>query len=333
MDLPAQLAKPDLSFVDDKDTIPSNIDNSTISYIGGFLSVPLIFLCINPHTTVKWPDNGEGVSLHTITNYNHFYRESDQEWTAIDTVLVRFDTMYTPSGHFPVYLNTSKSVFSIGYDVVVCVQKYEPWILETYNASIVSPSALRIVEKGDINTSPAPSGNVRGAPINNTRYLRTTGKDFAFTVAHLNSVNQMVKNNGRDIAYLPSSTVSPVVHSLTTFQTSTYSTGCFFHRRHWALGVHRAFPRPARSCPRTGRCSQHFAIPCRVGTCRRTVIPERNASVRHFRAVAADPPPGACPDSGNRWRAVRADVTAQCSTERIRSLQLVSGVSVSGRWI
>jgi len=34
MDLPKQLATPDLKLLDANDTIPSNIDPSTISYVG-----------------------------------------------------------------------------------------------------------------------------------------------------------------------------------------------------------------------------------------------------------------------------------------------------------
>ena len=38
MDLPAQFTKPDVGYLLTGDTVPSNIDPSTISYFGKFLS-------------------------------------------------------------------------------------------------------------------------------------------------------------------------------------------------------------------------------------------------------------------------------------------------------
>ena len=106
----------------------------------------------------------------------------------------------------------------IGYDAAVCVEKYDPWIVETYNASVGSPATLRIVDEGHSNSS-LPSGKIQGEPIQATRYLNTTGKNPAFYVAHDNSINQMVKDNGRDRPYVPSPTVGPVAprHSVTSF--------------------------------------------------------------------------------------------------------------------
>jgi hypothetical protein len=168
----------------------------------------------------------------------------DQGWTTVETVLIRLNTSFTPSGRFPVYSNTSLPDANgvetrIGYDAAVCVQKYEPWFIEAYNTSIGSPTLLRIVEKCYSNTS-LPSGHIRGGPIVNTRDLNTTGKNPAFFVAHDNSINQMVKDNGRDRDYVPSPTVRRVVpSSRTTFSLSlTCLTGSFFHRRRWTRGIH-----------------------------------------------------------------------------------------------
>ena len=164
---------------------------------------------------MNWWDNGVAHSFHTRTILDPV-AIGDQGWMTVETVLIRLNTSYTPSGRFPVYSNESVSDANgvetrIGYDAAVCVQRYEPWILEAYNASVGSPSALRIVEKGYGGTSPLPSGNIRGVPIVGTRNLNTTGKNPAFYVAHDNSINQMVKDNGRDQLYVPSPTVSPPV--------------------------------------------------------------------------------------------------------------------------
>jgi len=138
-----------------------------------------------------------------------------QGWTTVETVLVRFDTSFTPSGRFPVHLNRTSSsgwLTRMGYDAAVCVQRYEPWIIESHNASTGSASALRIVGGGNNSTSLLPDGKIKGPPIANTRYLNTTGKDLAFAVAREISMKQLVKlTTGQGDPYVPSPTVGPVV--------------------------------------------------------------------------------------------------------------------------
>jgi len=141
-----------------------------------------------------------------------------QGWTSVETVLVRFDTRFTPRGRFPVYFNwtwpgESNYTSRMGYDAVVCVQKYEPWVMQTYNTSIGSASALRIVGGGNGSTPLSPDGTIRGAPIADvTRNLNTTGKDLAFSVARKISLSQWTKlTTGRGEPYIPSPTVGSVV--------------------------------------------------------------------------------------------------------------------------
>ena len=173
---------------------------------------------------MKAPDDGTGVIFDSMD----VDPVDDQGWTTVETVLLRFQTDYTSSGSFPVSVNrivrnSGLKPRKLGFDAAVCVQKYEPWITETYNTSIVSPSTVRIVEKGNGGNSSSPSGNIRGTPIANTGYLNTTGKEPAFAVAHGNSINQMVKDSSGDVLYLPSLTVGPVVPPRTTFLLiSTY---------------------------------------------------------------------------------------------------------------
>jgi len=146
-------------------------------------------------------------SFHTRTIQDTAIK--GQAWITIETVLIRLNTEYTPSGRFPVYSNVTDAngvASRIGYDAAVCMEKYEPWIVEAYNTSVGFPAILRIVEKGYGKVS-LPSGKIQGISIPKTRYLNTTGKNPAFFVAHDNSINQMVKDNGRDIAYVPSPTV------------------------------------------------------------------------------------------------------------------------------
>jgi len=135
--------------------------------------------------------------------------ENDYEWIDVEVVLIRITTTLVPNGSFPVYSHFE--VFDeVGFDAAVCVQKYEPWVVETYNTSVTSPSISRIVEKGNGNTS-SPSGNTRGPPIENTRYLNASSKGKSFSIAHDNGVRQMQRVNVEDYYYFPSSTVSSIM--------------------------------------------------------------------------------------------------------------------------
>jgi len=190
----------------------------------------------DPSIAVRLRDNGEGVSLDSI-EFNPDQTDNNG-WTTVETVVIRFNTGYTPSGHFPVYSNQSDLIThwtrdEVGYDAAVCVQKYEPWIIESYNTLITSPSTLRIVEKGDGGTPVSPSGKIRGTPISNTRYLNATGKQFAFSVAHGNGIYQITKDDAEGRNYLPSPTASPVLPLRTKFPlTPPYSTGrVFWHHK------------------------------------------------------------------------------------------------------
>jgi len=168
----------------------------------------------------------------------------DRRLTILETTLFRFNTETTPSGRFPVYSDNWLPIahprkVRVGHDAAVCVQISDPWIIETYNTSVASPSALRIVGRGNDSTPLSPSGNIRGTPIANTRYLNATGKVPVFNIAHGNSLSGMVNGNGWNDYYTPSPAVSPFVLPHTAFLlTSTYSAGGFFHRRSWTRGIH-----------------------------------------------------------------------------------------------
>lgn len=273
MDLPTEFTTPDLSDLNANDTIPSNIDLSTISYVGELSLVPLAFFVPDPQNTVQWPESGMPISL------NSFWAPSQakhQEWSTVETVLIRIDTNEAPSGRFSAYLNSTLpdpryiAGHVYGYDAAVCVQKYESWIIETYNTSIASPSALRVVGRWDGSIPVLPSGDIQGAPIANTRYLNTTGKTLMFLTAQANTAEQM-QNDDYGGYYIPTATVGPVVPPRTSFLlTSAHSTGHFFNQ--WDSGVHRTLSRPVRHYPRTGRCSSHSTIPCGVGTRCRTIV-------------------------------------------------------------
>ena len=226
MDLPPLWNKTDLSALDKNDTITSNIDPSTISFLSEFLLVPLAFFTPNLYTTVSSPDNGEGFNLSSSTDSG---LNMDYGWTSVETVIIRYDAMFTTNSAFPVHSNdTEWGDGEIGFDAAVCVQKYEPWIVEVYNAPFASPSILQIIEKGNGSTSLPPSGDLRGTLIEGTRYLNASGKSPTFNLAHTNGVRQMMKvDYGED--YIPNPIVGPVASPHTScLLTSIYSTGHFF---------------------------------------------------------------------------------------------------------
>ena len=272
MDLPAQFMEPDL-YLRENDTVPSNIDPSTISYTGEFSSASLAFFMSNLHTTVTEWLAGQSVTFNTTIPHT----TSSQGWTTIEEVLMRIDTNFTPSGRFPVYWDDPWSQQRIGLDVAICVQKYEPWIIEVHNTSTGSPSALRIVEKGDGSTSPLPSGNIQGPPIANTRYLNTTGKDAAFSLAHINSYVRSFQldftQNETWFNFTPPPLVSSIIPPCTTCPlTLTYFTGRLSHRRRWTSRICRTLSRPVRRHPRTSRCAHRSTLLRGVWTRCRAIV-------------------------------------------------------------
>jgi len=121
---------------------------------------------------VRLENDDEGARLHSIT----LHVAGDRGWETVETVLVQLDTSLAPSGRFPAYQNVSspdEKEIRVGYDAAVCVQKYEPWIVEAYNTSTGSSFALGVVGKGDGSTSLPPSGDIRGARIAGTLGIST----------------------------------------------------------------------------------------------------------------------------------------------------------------
>jgi len=180
---------------------------------------------------IDLPVNFHSVVPHTTGN---------QGWTTVETVLIKLNTSYTPSGRFPVYSEDPHNLtqYRLGYDAAICVQRYEPWIIEAYNTSTGSSSALRVVGKGNSSASLLPGGNLQGDPIANTWYLNTTGKDAVFSSVHQNSMDQMLNSIGCNWSqpvyeFAPFPMVGPISPQRTAFLlTSAYSAGCLSHRRY-----------------------------------------------------------------------------------------------------
>ncbi|KAF8890375.1 hypothetical protein BD779DRAFT_1610820 [Infundibulicybe gibba] len=124
--------------------------------------------------------------------------EDGNGWVTLESVLVRLNTTYTPNGKFGKLSNMTDDTGQqtpIGYDSAICLELYEPWILETFNQTTGLPTSI------ERNTGlPLTDPNIK-------RQLNSTNLWQAYVIAHDNSVNQMLKDNGRDADYVPSATV------------------------------------------------------------------------------------------------------------------------------
>ena len=93
----------------------------------------------------------------------------------MENILVRLNTSYAPNGTFAIKGDQSvpdedgHPTF-IGYDAAVCLELYEPWVLEVYNSSVSFPSSMRIVDNGteikDMNTEKIKEKR-SGKPVSN----------------------------------------------------------------------------------------------------------------------------------------------------------------------
>lgn len=172
-------------------------------------SHPLTVLSHADPTPAGFWDNGVAHSFHSLTPING---SAGNGWVGTEIVLVRLNNSYTHSANFPVWGSpiTDASGFSsrIGYDAVVCVEAYEPWIMEIYNSSLGVPTTLKIVGKSASTDFESDMGN-RGPYLDwYTRALNSTGKDAAYHVRYASSP--------------PHSSVT----DLSTVATTTVSTRC-----------------------------------------------------------------------------------------------------------
>ncbi|KDQ65143.1 hypothetical protein JAAARDRAFT_168055 [Jaapia argillacea MUCL 33604] len=175
-------------------------------------SLPAGVAASNLYSGAKFYSNGVAHSFFSDGFANH--GSDGNGWTYLEVVLVRLNSSYTPVGHYPVINNVTVldalgRPTNVGYDAAVCLSLYEPWIVETFNSSIGLPMSTRIVEKGNtISTEHSKGQKMLGKIIQGvTRTLSSTNRWPAYAVAHDNSVNQMIKDNGRDIWYVPNPTL------------------------------------------------------------------------------------------------------------------------------
>ncbi|KAF8883443.1 hypothetical protein BD779DRAFT_1802002 [Infundibulicybe gibba] len=150
-------------------------------------------------------DNGVG---HSFQSTPLSMGEDGNGWVTLESVLVRLNMTYTPDGKFGKLSNMTVPDVKgqpthIGYDSAICLELYEPWIWR--RNEITDQNTPRQIER---NTG------LRLTDPNIKRRLNSTNLSRAYVTAHTNSVNQMLKDNGRDAFYVP----SPTVISFTTGQ-------------------------------------------------------------------------------------------------------------------
>ncbi|KAG6828760.1 hypothetical protein H0H92_006839 [Tricholoma furcatifolium] len=123
---------------------------------------------------------------------------------SVEEVLVRLNTTYAPNGTFAV--ESSQSVpdaqgnpTRIGYDAAVCVEVFEPWIVNVYNSSTVGqPNSISIVGPGNEVESVNATEKLVGPPLSTTdpnaaRQLNSSDMASVYEIAHDNAVNQLLK--------------------------------------------------------------------------------------------------------------------------------------------
>ncbi|KDQ10054.1 hypothetical protein BOTBODRAFT_500583 [Botryobasidium botryosum FD-172 SS1] len=168
------------------DSPPAGMNTSQIAYVAPF------------------PIDGVGFSFKSEPLLE--IGEDGSGWVQLEVIMVRLNTSLTPQGVYSAYF--TNSTVRLGYDVAVCVEIVEPYVLDVYNGTYGVPNSLSILEKSNTVLGKALTG-VKGKekPAPNLVFaLNSTGKGDAWVVAHDNSRNVMLKDNGRDKPYVPSPT-------------------------------------------------------------------------------------------------------------------------------
>ncbi|KAF9464261.1 hypothetical protein BDZ94DRAFT_1216732 [Collybia nuda] len=143
--------------------------------------------------------------------------QEGQGWSSIEHVLVRLNTTYTPDGKFEQFgssvLDQNGNATFVGYDAAVCLELFEPWIVEVLNSTTGLPRSIELIGPGseiyDLNTQRITE-KMLASPLvgpNITRQLNSSKMADVYLAGHDNSINHMLKDNGRDSWYVPSPTV------------------------------------------------------------------------------------------------------------------------------
>ncbi|EKM82111.1 hypothetical protein AGABI1DRAFT_70724 [Agaricus bisporus var. burnettii JB137-S8] len=157
-----------------------------------------------------WPN---GV---TLSYFSYPLRDTSSNGTgfvSLELALIRLNTSFAAQGQFSALgeavPDANGSATHIGYDAVVCIEVFEPWIVDVYNSSIGDPTPQNIVEKGNaVRDLEVGKERLVGEPINDPtvrRKLTSERMQQVYVAAHQNSIHQMLKDDGSaDMDYVPS---------------------------------------------------------------------------------------------------------------------------------
>lgn len=130
--------------------------------------------------------------------------------------MIRLNTSFAAQGQFSALgeavPDANGSATHIGYDAVVCIEMFEPWVVDVYNSSIGDPTPQNIVERGNVvRDLEAGKERMVGEPISDPtvrRKLTSERMQQVYVAAHQNSIHQMLKDDGSaDMDYVPSTIV------------------------------------------------------------------------------------------------------------------------------
>ena len=184
--LPDRFKTPEVPLLSTNYTLPSGVSEDEVAYIGAFVLCAGITISSADLSSADFTDSGRA---HMFHEYALPISGSGNGWVWTDTVLVRLNNSYIPNAKFPVWSADpieDASGFSsrIGYDAAVCVEMYEPWIVQTYNSSLGVPTTMTIVGKSDTTDFEADDGN-KGPHLDSyTRALNSTGKFSAYYMGY-----------------------------------------------------------------------------------------------------------------------------------------------------
>ncbi|KDQ15154.1 hypothetical protein BOTBODRAFT_304314 [Botryobasidium botryosum FD-172 SS1] len=169
------------------DSVPSGLSLSSIALAGAY------------------PNNGQPLSFSTVVIQPSSL--SFNGWVTIDTILIRLNTSFTPLGVF----GGGQDSNGIGYDAMVCVEAFEPWVLETYNgtASTSVPRTNGIVGPGLALHDAGWNADDRALLSAGlaAKGLNATGKDEVFRGVQGNARSILLKDRDPGLNYVPSPTV------------------------------------------------------------------------------------------------------------------------------
>ncbi|KAG7096538.1 hypothetical protein E1B28_003965 [Marasmius oreades] len=209
MDLPSIVNRPfNKTEFAGNDTLPSNIDfDQAFDWASG-----------------KFYDNGVA---HSFKSFPITMGAEGLGWQSVETLLVRLNDAFAPQGKFqiksentvptPIIDEQGRQTIiqsHIGYDAAVCVRLIEPYVLEVYNSSIGLPTTTVITSKGGHIADDVVDGITQTfregdlvTDLSVTRELNSTQLAQVYDALHSNSINQVLKDNGRDMDYVPSPTL------------------------------------------------------------------------------------------------------------------------------